>query len=342
MAQPLNIAVLGFWHVHAHEYGNDALDHPDTTLVAAWDPDPEIGRTQAAVLGVEAIADLDELLARPDIDGVTITTATNEHDDVIGRALRAGKHVFSEKLLSPTVEGCHAMIALAEERGLRIGVSLPRFSQPDVIAALEAVRSGKLGDVTLARVRLAHNGWLDDSWLPERFGDPVAAIGGALTDLGCHPVYLVQALLGARPVSVTATYTSATGHAVEDNAVVVSAYADGALGIAEASFVTAPGEFLIEVHGTRGSLLHGFGREGVIVQGEAWGSEARGSEAWVELDLPKRAPKPFALWVDAIRAGVSPFTLEPAVELTRLVVAANRSAAEGRAVTIPTLEEQPA
>lgn len=337
MAHPLNIAVLGFWHVHAHEYGNDARDHPGTRLVAAWDPDAGTARAGAAELGVESVADLDELLARPDLDGVTITTATNEHDDVIARALRAGKHVFSEKLLSPTVEGCRALIALADERGLRIGVSLPRFSQPDVVAALETVRSGALGDVTLARVRLAHDGWLGDSWLPERFGDPDAAIGGALTDLGCHPVYLVQALLGARPVSVSASYASVTGHAVEDNAVVTSTYADGALGIAEASFVEAPGSFLIEVHGTRGSLLHGFGRDGVLVRGDAW-DPAR----WVSLDLPARAPKPFAQWVAAIRDDGTPSTLAPAVELTRLVVAANRSAAEGRAIAVPTLEEEPA
>jgi 1,5-anhydro-D-fructose reductase (1,5-anhydro-D-mannitol-forming) len=336
VAAPLNIAVLGFWHVHAHEYGNDALAHPDTRLVAAWDPDPEIARTEAAKLGVDAVADLDELLARPDLDGVTITTATNEHDDVIGRALRAGKHVFSEKLLSPTLDGCREFIALAAERGLSIGVSLPRFSQPDVIAALDAVRSGKLGDIAFARVRLAHDGWVG-GWLVERFGDPVAAIGGALTDLGCHPVYLVQALLGARPASVAASYGWMTGHQVEDHAVVTSTYADGALGVAEASFVQGQGSFQIEVHGTRGSLLHGFGREGVIVRGDAWDPKA-----WTELDLPERMPKPFALWVDAIRRGEHPATLAPAVELTRLVVAANRSAAEGRAVTVPTLEEEPA
>ena len=67
------------------------------------------------------------------------------------------------------------------------------------------------------------------------------AIGGALTDLGCHPVYLTQLFLGPAAGSVAAIYTSTTGRGVEDNAVVTIAYPNGAIGVTEASFVTTPG-----------------------------------------------------------------------------------------------------
>ena len=40
MPNPINVAVLGFWHVHAAEYAARAQRHPDTALVAAWDDDP--------------------------------------------------------------------------------------------------------------------------------------------------------------------------------------------------------------------------------------------------------------------------------------------------------------
>ena len=97
MSAPLRIAALSAWHVHAEEYAREAQSHPDTELVAVWDDDSDRGQTLADKLGVEFAPDLDQLLAREDLDGVTVTTATTAHSDVIGRAIAAGKHVFTEK-----------------------------------------------------------------------------------------------------------------------------------------------------------------------------------------------------------------------------------------------------
>jgi hypothetical protein len=36
---PIKVAVLGFWHVHAAEYADRVRRHPDTELVAVWDDD---------------------------------------------------------------------------------------------------------------------------------------------------------------------------------------------------------------------------------------------------------------------------------------------------------------
>jgi 1,5-anhydro-D-fructose reductase (1,5-anhydro-D-mannitol-forming) len=263
MTRPTRVAVLGFWHVHAPDYAREVREHPDTEQVAAWDPESPRGTAGAAELGVEFVADLDRLLARDDIDAVTITTATDQHRDVILAAVRAGKHVFTEKLLAPTVAECEELVDAAREHDVALVVSLPHLATSTTRTIRRLLEDGKLGRVTYARVRMAHNGWIA-GWLPERFADPKAAIGGALTDLGCHPIYLLQHLLGPRPASVSATYTSVTGKPVEDNASVALGYADGAIGVAEASFVTTPGSFAVEVRGTAGSLLSGFGRETLI------------------------------------------------------------------------------
>src|SRR4051812_45413279 len=95
---PLRVAVLGFWHVHAGDYAQQAVDHPGTELVAVWDDDEQRGREGAERFGVPYTDDLDALLARDDVDAVTITTSTDVHRDVIVRAAKAGKHVFTEKL----------------------------------------------------------------------------------------------------------------------------------------------------------------------------------------------------------------------------------------------------
>ena len=324
---PLPLALLGVWHVHADGYAAEAAEHPETRLDAVWDPDPTAAHEAAARFGTDAATDLEQLLAREDLAGVIVTTATAEHHDVIGRALRAGKAVFTEKLLAPTTEEAEDLVRLAGQHGVPLLVSLPRLGEGPVLAAARLVDTGALGDVTYARFRMAHDGWVN-GWLPDRFGDRAAAVGGALTDLGAHPTYLVQRFLGARPATVQATYTSVSGHEVEDNAVVTVTYPGGAIGVIEASNVTVPGASAFELRGTRGTLLYGFGGERLLGKGDAFDGGG-----WVEVPLPESAPSPFRQWVAAIRAGTSTAgNLQAAVELTRLVTAANRVAEAGAPV----------
>lgn len=314
--RPLRIAVLGAWHVHAEEYGRAALEHPGTELVAVWDDDAERGRDLAAQLGVEFTPDIESLLARDDLDGVTITTATTTHRELLGRVIAAGKHIFTEKLLAPTLEGCDQLTADAEAAGLVLTVSLPRLSHGYTLALREILDSGRLGRLTYSRVRLAHDGSTRD-WLPARFYDPAEAIGGAFSDLAAHPVYLTQLILGTEVTSVRSTFTDMTGRGVEDNASVTITTPDGAIGVIETGFVTPSSPFSIEVHGTEGSVLFTDGDH--LRLGTSTG--------WEEIPVPADGPAPFSQWVEAIRGGArTEENLERARALTDLVVAANADA----------------
>jgi predicted dehydrogenase len=328
MPHPLTVAAVGFWHVHAGDYARAAQRHPGTTLVAVWDDDEQRGRAAADEFGVEFVADLDELLARDTLDAVTITTETTRHRDVIGRALRAGKHVFSEKLLAPTVAEAEELVDVAASAGVALVVSLPRLYDDYTQAIERVLDDGALGALTYSRVRLAHDGWVA-GWLPARFGDPADAVGGALTDLGCHPAYLTRLFHRADPLAVTASYGSVTGHPVEDNAVVTAEFPGGALGVFEASVVTAPGCFTIELRGTDAALMFGFGGERMLAKGGAFGDE------WRELPLPERLADAFTQWVTHIHEGTTADdNLRHAIELTRMVVAANASAATGTRIPL--------
>jgi 1,5-anhydro-D-fructose reductase (1,5-anhydro-D-mannitol-forming) len=328
MQRPLSVAVLGFWHVHAGDYAKAVLEHPDTELTAVWDSDTERGREGAERFGVEFVADLDELLAREDIDAVTVTTSTDMHHEVMTKAAAAGKHIFTEKLLAPTVTEAEHILEVATAQGVVVEVSLPRLYEASTVTAARLLAEGRVGRLTYARVRIAHDGSLAN-WLPERFYNADEAIGGALSDLGCHPVYLLQLFLGAEPDTVSATYTSVTGRAVEDNSVVSVGYAGGAIGVAEASFVTVPGAFAFELRGTEGSLLYGFGGDRMLAKGQYFDPEA-----WIELDTGSDDPGAFERWVAAIRTGEPDVENQrAAVELTRLVVAANTAAATGTTIT---------
>lgn len=327
MSRPLSVALLGFWHVHALGYAAEIGRRDDARLTWAWDPDPALAkqglrdlRSAGGRSDVRLDEDLSALLAR-DIDAVVVTTATAQHHAVILAALRSGKHVFTEKLLAPTVEDCEELVATARENRVALLVSLPRLTEPVPLAARRLVEDGSLGELTYSRMRMAHDGWLA-GWLPDRFGDPDDAVGGALTDVGCHPVYLTQLFLGAHPERLTANYTSVTGREVEDNAVVTAEYPNGALGVIEASFVTTPGATTFELRGTEGSLLSGFGSDHLLAKGVRFDPES-----WQEMPLPPAGPSPIDQWIDHIHAGTTPHeNLRRAVDLTAFVAAANAAA----------------
>ena len=322
--RPLRIAAVGFWHVHGDDYARAAHEHPDTELVAVWDDDADRIAEAADRWGVEPVADLTDLLARDDIDGITVTTATSDHDRVIAAALEAGKPVFTEKVLSPTVEGAQRLVALAAERGLALTVSLPRLFHGPFLTLRRLQAEGAFGRIVHVRARLAHDGAVA-GWLPARFHDPATAMGGVFFDLGCHPAYLVQHLLGARPQSVRAVQGHVTGQALDDNTTVIMGYEDGAIGIAEASSVTVPGGFVLEVHGTRGSATYGAaagaGGERLLARGDRFG------DAWVEVPVDPDEPSAYDRWVRRIRGeSVDDPTAQAAVELTRLLLAAESAA----------------
>jgi 1,5-anhydro-D-fructose reductase (1,5-anhydro-D-mannitol-forming) len=320
VSTPLRIGVAGFWHVHAADYAALAQAHPDTELVAVWDDDADRRTAGAGQFDVEGVASLEELLART--DGVIVTTATTTHREVMITAAEAGRHLFAEKVLAPTVDQAEEIITAADRSGVSLVVSLPRLYHGYTRALSEIVAGERLGPLTYGRVRLGHNG-ATAGWLPERFFDPGEAVGGALTDLGCHPVYLTQLFLGQRPETVSACYRSVTGRAVEDQAVVMLGYPDGTIGVIETGFISDP-SFSIELFGTRGSVRYADDGTGLTI---------RSGTEMAPVPVPPDGQDAFGQWVDHVRSGTrADDNLGRAVELTRLIVAANDAAGSDRTV----------
>jgi predicted dehydrogenase len=243
------------------------------------------------------------------------------------RAARAGKHIFTEKLLAPTVAEAEEIIAAADQAAIALVVSLPRLYHGYTRAIADQLGEERLGKLTYSRIRLSHDGAIA-GWLPDRFYDPQAAVGGALSDLGCHPVYLTQLFLGALPATVSATYASFTRRQIEDQAVVTLGYPNGAIGVVETGFLSSD-PFSIEIHGTSGSLAYQSTENSLRIRGA-------GSDGWQTLSVPADEEDAFGRWVRHIRNRTrADDNLTRAVELTRLVAAANRAAATGTTVPYP-------
>lgn len=312
---PLSVAVLGTWHVHADDYVRRCADHPDTVLAGVWDPDAAAASAAAERWSVPTYASLEQALSSG-VDGVIVTTATSDHDEVIRAALEAGVAVFTEKVLSPTVAGAEALAGVATARGVPLTVSLPQLFAAPYTTLARLIDEHRVGEVVYARVRMAHDGALQPRWLAPGFFNAAEALGGVFFDLGCHPVYLVQAMLGSRPERTMAAMGHVTEDQLDDNTTVVMSYANGAIGVAEASSVTLPGAMAIEVRGTEGAMLFGFGGERLIAKGRHFDAES-----WSEIPLDEPQQDPYARWVARIIGDdVEDPTVDRAVDVTRLLV----------------------
>jgi predicted dehydrogenase len=337
----IRVAMLSFWHVHARDYARQAAANPGTEVVAVWDENAARGEHEARERGVPFYATLDDVLRRQDVDAVIVDTPTSSHREVMVAAAGAGKHIFTEKVLAPTLRECNAIVAAVERAGVVLGVSLPRLYEGYTLAMRQIVESGELGDLTLVRTRLSHDGALPregrpDGWLPAHFYAAPETAGGALIDLGCHPMYLARLFLGL-PETVSARYGYVTGHAVEDNAVAVLGYPGGAVGVVEAGFVNPASPFTVELHGTKGSLLYGTPESRLLVRVPGAGGNGEGS--WVERKAVASQGTPFDQWAARVEQGTPwPENVAAAVDLTRLMEAANLSTQQGCAVRLNSLD----
>ncbi len=336
----IRVAMLSYWHVHAKDYTAQALAHPSIELAAVWDELPERGKAKAAELGVTFHQDLDELLQDDTITAVVVDAPTTMHRDIMVKAANAKKHIFTEKVLAPTLREAHEILDAANSSGIKLTVSLRRLYEPYTAAIKAVIDHGVLGDLTMVRVRDAHDG-ASGGWLVDHFFNRSQTAGGALIDLGCHPMYLVRYFLGL-PDGVSTSFGHVTVREVEDNAVSVLNYKNGALGIAETGFVSPYSPFSIEIYGTTGSLFYGGVDNRILVKSikDLSGLPSKGPAEWVEVPLAPPSPTALQQWVNHIEEDtLDPENLELGVDLTRLMEASNLSAQKGQIVLLDSLAE---
>lgn len=329
----IRVAMLSYWHVHAGDYTKQVQEHPETEIAAVWDEQPARGRDMAGQLNVPFYESLEELLTQKDIDAVVVGTPTNMHREVLTAAAASGKHIFTEKVIAPTVKETNEILRAVGQNQVKLTVSLPRLNDGYTLAIQEILNEGLLGELTQARVRLSHNGATAD-WLPKHFYNLEQCGGGALIDLGCHPMYLTRLFLGL-PSRVSATYGYVTGKEVEDNAAAVLQYDNGSIGIVEAGFVNSHSPFSIEIHGKEGTLFYGTPESQLKVR-----SNLLDSSDWVTREVPANTVSAFEQWVSHIQEDTTADeNIRLAADLTKLMEAANLSNTEHRSIELNNLQQ---
>lgn len=191
----VRLAVLGCGDVAFRTYfpGLLALDD-DTEIAAVYDPVATRAIRAAALFpGSAALATLEALAQRSDIDGVINLTPAPLHRETTSALLDAGFHVLSEKPLAATVADGRALIDHAQSVGRLLLCAPATMATPRMRWIQELLASGAIGRATHAFARLATMGpagWNEYTGDPAVFYSP--GVGPAV-DLG---VYLITSLTG--------------------------------------------------------------------------------------------------------------------------------------------------
>jgi len=256
-----------------------AIDlQPDAELAAVCDVIPERAEKLAAEYGVSGVYDdcAEMLTKEKNIDVVSVCTPSGLHAEIAVAAAKAGKHVLCEKPLEITADKMTAMINACQDAGVKLGGVFQRRTMEAAILAKQAIDEGKLGKMVLGDAYLKYYrspeyyksaGWRG-TWDMDG--------GGALMNQGIHGIDLIQWMAG----EVESVYAKADALVrdieVEDTAVVVMKYKNGALGVIQGTTSVYPGlSTRFELHGEWGTIIF----------------SDKGMEMWKFLDSDEAMPE---------------------------------------------------
>lgn len=158
-------------------------------LAAGADSRPEAREAFSRACGVDAVASVEELCRRDDVDAVWIATPNALHAEHTVAAARAGKHVICEKPMALTLEECDRMIRAAADNGVLLLQGHSKIYQDGLRTMREIVKSGRLGRV----IQIQSSNFND--WLQRpRLAPELDAMqgGGIVYRQGPHMVDIVR------------------------------------------------------------------------------------------------------------------------------------------------------
>jgi predicted dehydrogenase len=235
---------LGFFgerHARVHS------ELPNIDLEAVCDLSAEHGRPIAERLGVDFHADPSELLARDDIEAVSICVPDRKHVGPAVAAAKAGKHILLEKPMAHSGEAAAEIAAAVEAAGVRLMIGHILRFDPRYVQLHAQADPARLGEPI--HLRAKRNSVRD---LSRRLG----TTSSILFYMGVHDVDAMQWVARSPIVRVYAQKVSRLRHADEDALYAIVTFANGAIGVLDYSWAWPNGLYggywaALEVVGTK-------------------------------------------------------------------------------------------
>jgi len=343
----IRIALIGYGYAGRTFHAPLIRATPGLELAAISSSDPD--RVHADLPAIPVVSSPEEACALASVDVVVIATPNDTHVPIAARALRAGKHVVVEKPIAPTLDEARELVSLARSVHRVLAVFQNRRWDGDFIAVTDLLAGAVLGDV-------AHFESHFDRYRPlvrDRWRERPGVGSGLWYDLGPHLVDQALQLFGL-PDRVTASLAAQrAGAQADDWAHVILEYGRLRVILHASALVAAPLARFV-VHGQAGSWIkYGLdaqerlliaaltgdagsapGERAVLVDG------ASGTET--ESPVTRGDYRQFYMKLrDSLEgAGSNPVPPEQALPVMAVVETAIRSAAEGRALTLPLTEAE--
>jgi len=258
---------MGKAHVFGFATAQRVFDLPvDFHMEMVADASQELARAAGKALGFSRhTADWRDIIKDPDIGLVNITAPNALHKEIALAAIAAGKHVYCEKPLAPSVPDALEMTQAAERAGIKTQVGFNYLTNPIFQLAKEMIEAGELGEIYAYRGVHAED-YMASPEAPISFRHDKIG-GGALADIGSHALATAQFLLG--PISRVSGNSKtlipqrpdAAGmlHRVEvdDITHILIEFASGVTGSVEANWC-ATGRTMqhdFEIYGSRGAVF---------------------------------------------------------------------------------------
>ena len=191
MSEPLRVGVVGCG-VIAARYVADSPAFEHWRPVACADLDTAAAEAFAAEHGLRALG-VEELIADPEVELVLNLTPPKAHAALVGAALAAGKHAYTEKPLAATAAEARELVAEAGRRGLRLGCAPDTFLSSPYETGRRLIADGAIGTPLGAIATFLVGG--PDSWHPNAamFYEPG---GGPVLDIAPYYLTAIVSLLG--------------------------------------------------------------------------------------------------------------------------------------------------
>jgi len=222
-------------------------------LAAVTDPQPGVAQAVAAKFGVPWVAaDVQALLAAPDLDGVLICTPTATHAAIIVAAAAAGKHIFCEKPIALNLTETDAALSAVERAGVQLQLGFNRRFDANFARVRQAIVSGEIGTPHILHI-------VSRDPAPPPL-DYIRSSGGIFLDMAIHDWDIARFLIGSEIEEVYVQggvmVDPAIGAAGDiDTHVTLLRFANGVIGTVDNSRRASYGyDQRVEVFGSAGAI----------------------------------------------------------------------------------------
>ena len=191
MIQPVKTAIVGCGVISDAYLGTMTKTFKILDVVGCCDLDETKAQGQAQKYEIKVLS-MEDILADPSIELVVNLTTPTAHYPVIKQLLEAGKHVYTEKVLSVELEHAAELVHIADQKNLYLGAAPDTFLGSAIQTARYVVDSGMIGDITSCYCALTRDGEV----LTRAFPFTAKPGGGIGFDVGIYYITALLSILG--------------------------------------------------------------------------------------------------------------------------------------------------